>query len=315
MSRRYTVKRDASLLNYLYEIFPEQSRTGVKSYLTNGRVLVDGRKVRAHDWPLREGSVIEILSKGQSVGDEMVDKASDTVKTAGIKIIYEDEHLIVIDKRAGLPVSAKKQASGKAQESVGSILSAYIRTQKRAGLKAGTSGHDAPSKVFILHRVDVNASGLMVMAKDERTRDLMLSKWNELVQLHSYKAVVSGRPEKSEGGISTWLKEDEGGGRVISSRTEKDGQLATTTYRLLQEGKKTSLMEFVPQSRRKHQIRVHASYELGTPIFGDSRYGSSESFKGKIALHSETLVIKNPYGGRIMEFHSPMPESFSKLIK
>ena len=197
MSRRYTVKRDdVSLLNYLFELFPEQSRSSVKSYLTNGMVLVGGKKVRSHDWPLRKGDAIDILSKGESMGDRMMDSALEKVNEAGVTIVYEDDHLIVIDKRAGLPVSAKKSASGKAQDSVGSILTDYMRSQKRAGLKAGVSGYDAPSKVFIVHRLDVNASGLMILAKDERTRDLMLSKWSETVLRHGFTAVVSGRADK-----------------------------------------------------------------------------------------------------------------------
>lgn len=337
MAQIHTAKQDASLLTFLFETYPESSRTQVKSYLTSGRVMVNGQKVTAFDWPLRAGDRVEIIPKGASIANEMKNEAVDGLAKKGINILYEDDHIIVVTKRAGLPTIAPK--SGAHEANLYSILMDYMHTGKAADRKAAGMSKKGRGKivaqnpdmaavvyrkarVFIVHRLDRDTSGVLLFAKDERTKDLLQSKWSELVLERRYVAVVEGRPQKEEGRIESWLSENDKSLKVVSSPTDNGGQKAVTRYRLLDCMKNLSVMEFELETGRKNQIRVHCSQVLGCPVVGDEKYGASSRFVVKspnglscrrIALHATSLVFRHPFGGEVMSFDSPVPEEFSRL--
>ena len=138
MAQRFTVPRDSSLLECLFELFPQQSRTGVKAYLKDGRVIVNGVNRTAFDWLLKKGDTIEILSKGASIGRDMKEDADSLLRREGISIVFEDAHLIVIDKNAGVPVNSPKNSdSGRRAKSVQSLMTDYMHTEKRANGERG----------------------------------------------------------------------------------------------------------------------------------------------------------------------------------
>lgn len=314
MAQRFTVAGDSTLLNCLFELFPGQSHTGVKAYLKDGRVIVNGENRTAFDWPLKAGDTIEIISKGASIGRDMKLGATEILQKKGIEIIYEDEHILVIVKNAGLPtVSTRSAKDGVREKSVYSLLTDYMHTEKRADIKAGTGDYKASSRVFIVHRLDRDTSGLLVFAKDEYTKNLMQSKWNEMVLERKYIAVVEGHLNQNEGRIESWLKENEKSLKMFSSPVDNGGMHAVTHFKVVEENKRFSFVEFELETGRKNQIRVHASDVLLHPIVGDRKYGSTLSFGGRIALHAQTLVFRNPYGGRILRFESPVPQSFERL--
>lgn len=314
MAQRFKVSHDSALLNYLFEIFPGQSRTGVKAYLKDGRVLVNGENRTAFDWPLKAGDSLEVISKGASIGRDMKVDATESLQKKGIEIVFEDEHLIVVVKNAGMPtISTRSSRESVREMSVYSLLTDYMHTEKKANIKAGTGGYKDPSRVFIVHRLDRDTSGLLVFAKDEYTKDLMQSKWSEIVFERKYVAVVEGRLDQKEGRIESWLTENEKSFKMSSSPVDNGGLRAVTHYRVTDETKRFSFVEFQLETGRKNQIRVHAADVLGRPIVGDKKYGSTLSFGGRIALHAQTLVFRNPYGGRTLRFEAPLPQSFERL--
>ena len=280
MAQRYTVSHDSSLLNCLFELFPQQSRTGVKAYLKDGRVLVNGENRTAFDWPLKAGDTIEILSKGASIGRDMKDDATSMLRREGISIIYEDARLIVIDKNAGVPVSAPKDAGGRRMKSVQSLMTDYMHTEKRANIKAGTGSYKDSSRIFLVHRIDRDSSGLMLLAKDEYTKELLQSKWSELILDLTFTALLEGCPEQESGRIETWLTENPKSLKMISSPVDDGGMRAVTRYRVIAARNRFCVTEFRLETGRRHQIRVHAAEVLGHPVAGDRKYGSAVSFGG-----------------------------------
>lgn len=314
MAQRFTVVHDSALLNYLFEIFPGQSRTGVKAYLKDERILVNGENRTAFDWPLRKGDTLEVISKGASIGRDMKIGATENLQKKGIEIVYEDEHIIVIVKNAGVPtISTRSSSNGAREKSAYSLLTDYMHTEKRANIKAGTGNYQDSSRVFIVHRLDRDTSGLLVFTKDEYTKELMQSKWNEMVLERKYVAIIEGHVPQKEGRLESWLTENEKSFKMSSSPVDNGGLHAVTDYRVIEEYRRSSMLEFELETGRKNQIRVHASEMLGHPIVGDKKYGSTLSFGGRIALHAQTLVFRNPYGGRILRFESPVPQSFDRL--
>lgn len=316
MTQKYKVAHDSTLLEYLFEIFEGQSRTGVKAYLKDERVIVNGENTTAFDAPLRKGDRIEILSKGQSIGREMKIGAKENLEKNGVRIVFEDEHIIVINKNAGLPTISPKSSGkgGRRQVSAYSLLTDYMHTEKRADIKAGTGSYKASSRVFIVHRIDRDTSGLVLFAKDEYTKNLMQSKWDEMVYERKYTAVLEGRLETESGRIESWLTENEKSLKMASSPIPVEGGLHAVSYfRVVEYRKRCTVAEFELETGRKNQIRVHASQVLKHPIIGDKKYDSGSNFGGRIALHARTLVFRNPYGGQTMRFESPIPMEFNKL--
>ena len=314
MAQRFTVSNDSSLLNCLFELFPQQSRTGVKAYLKDGRVLVNGENRTAFDWPLKAGDTIEILSKGASIGRDMKEDASSLLRREGISIVYEDAHLIVIDKNAGVPTTTQKSSrDGKRAKSVQSLMTDYMHTEKRANIKAGTGSYRDSSRVFLVHRLDRDASGLMLLAKDEYTKELLQSKWNDLVLELTFTALLEGCPEQKSGRIESWLTENPKSLKMMSSPEDDGGMRAVTRFHVADERNRFAVVEFRLETGRKHQIRVHAAEVLGHPVAGDRKYGSSVSFGGRTALHASSLTLRNPYGGEILRFSSPLPAAFGRI--
>ena len=241
MAQKFIVKQDSPLLEYLFTVFSGQSRTGIKAYLKDERILVNGENRTAFDWPLHKGDTLEVISKGVSIGREMKAGATELLQKQGIEIIYEDEHLIVIEKNAGVPtVSLKTSKDGPRVKSAHALLTDYMHTEKRANLKAGTGGYKDPSRVFIVHRLDRDTSGLLVFAKDEYTKNLMQSKWSEMVLERKSLAVVEGRLPQKSGRIESWLTENEKSLKMASSPVDNGGLRAVTHFKVLEEGKKFS---------------------------------------------------------------------------
>ena len=313
MAQRFSVPHDSSLLNCLFELFPQQSRTGVKAYLKDGRVLVNGQNRTAFDWPLKAGDTIEIISKGASIGRDMKEDAESLLGREGISVVYEDAHLIVIDKNAGVPVSATKNASGRRMKSVQSLMTDYMHTEKRANIKAGTGSYKDSSRIFLIHRIDRDASGLMLLAKDEYTKELIQSKWDELILDITFTALLEGCPEQKSGRIESWLTENPKSLKMMSSPEDNGGMRAVTRYRVTAERSRFCVAEFSLETGRRHQIRVHAAEVLGHPVAGDRKYGSAVSFGGRLALHAGSLAFRNPYGGEVLRFTSPLPAAFGLM--
>ena len=318
-----TVRENTTLLPFLLASFPDRSRTSIKEMLSKGMICIKGESIKAFDHPLKKGDKVEILPKGISVARAKKGDAVGTLSKKGVKILYEDAHIIVVDKPSGLPTIDQ---SGKRSGGISlyRLLNEYLRisaasARKEALITGGPVDRSTP-RVWIVHRIDKGTSGILLFAKDERTKDILQSKWKEMVIERKYIAYIEGYI--AEGGrIESYLKENEKSLKVTSSETPSEGaKLAVTHYTPLQHiykrgSTKTVLWtktEFRLETGRKNQIRVHAAL-IGHPVAGDYKYDAASDPIGRLALHAATLVLRNPYGPNILRFSSPLPEVFNKF--
>lgn len=265
------------------------SRTAAKSLLTHRLVYVNNRIETQHNTPIRPGMAVKVSK----------DKNRKDFSSHWLDIIYEDAYLIVIHKRCGLLSIATDPKRN--ERTAYSILSEYVRRSNRQG------------RIFIVHRLDRETSGLMVFAKDERTKFSLQDYWHRIVQDRRYIAAVEGQIDPPQGCITSWLKDN----KVYvtySSPTDNGGDYAVTHYRTLQSGPEYSLVEFKLETGRKNQIRVHMQ-DKHTPIVGDLKYGSGNNPIGRLALHAYRLAFTHPVTGENLSFSLPIPQAFKNLIK
>lgn len=320
---KIAVPRDGALLASLFELLPQQSRTSVKNMLSKGQVVVNGESVTAFDYPLKKGDTLEILPKGISIARATRTDAREQVEKAGVKILFEDEHYLVVDKPSGmLSVSTARGSSAKSghkETTLYAILNAYVKVNKRMERKedllSGREPDRSTAKIWIVHRLDKGTSGAVIFAKDERAKDILQSKWKELVAERTYIAWLEGSVEKDSGAVQSWLVESPKSLKMYSCPTEvKDGQLAITHYKVLQRTRHYTQAAFSLETGRKNQIRVHAA-DLGHPVAGDDKYGAQTDPIHRLALHAATLVFRNPYSQKMVRCHSPLPESFERFTR
>lgn len=224
-----------------------------------------------------------------------------------VQIIYEDDWLIVADKPSGLLT----MSTGKASD-----VTAY----------SILTGHFG--KIFIVHRLDRDTSGLLVFAKDEETKLSLQENWEDAVLERRYTAILEGIIEDEEGWIETWLYEnprsmkvhtyDIRKGEDINHPPRKDWQYASSHCRkkgnATADGHYYTLVEFELETGRKNQIRAHSEY-IGHPVAGDRKYGAKTNPIGRLALHAESLSFIHPWTGKTLRFTSPVPRSFKRLQK
>lgn len=320
---RYKIAHDGALLACLFEMLPQQSRTSVKNMLSKGQVSLNGQSVTAFDHPVRKGDILQILPKGVSIARATRSDAREEVEKAGVKILFEDEHYLVVDKPSGMlsvsTANGSQAKSGHREKTLYAILNAYVkvnaRMQRKEDLLTGKEPDRSTAKVWIVHRLDKGTSGAVIFAKDERAKDLLQSKWKELVLERKYVAWLEGCMEKDSGAVQSWLVENPKSLKMYAYPTEvKDGQLAITHYKLLQRSRRYTQVEFSLETGRKNQIRVHAA-QLGHPVAGDEKYGAQTDPIRRLALHAQTLVFRNPYSQKIVRCLSPLPESFDRFVR
>ena len=315
--QNYTVAHEAALLQYLFEILPGQSRTGVKNLLSKGQVLVNGQGCTAFDCPLKAGDKLTILPKGISIARSIRQDAREEVVKAGVKILFEDENYLVVDKPSGMLTVA----TGKEKNTLYSLLNAYVkvnaRMQRKEDLISGREPDRSTAKIWIVHRIDKGTSGVLVFAKNERAKDILQSKWKDQVLERKYVAWLEGSLEKDQGAVQSWLVENPKSLKMNSFQEEvKDGQLAITHYKVLgfyHRGRYPyTQVEFTLETGRKNQIRVHA-LDMGHPIAGGDKYGAETNPIHRLALHAATLVFRHPFTNKTVRIKSPLPEPFNRF--
>lgn len=227
----------------------------------------------------------------------MHSKASARHQPRGIHIIHEDRDVIVIDKPSGLLTMGTDRDKTRTAHT---ILNEYIRK----------GDPRSRNRIYIVHRLDRDTSGILVFAKSEKAKQFLQEHWDETEK--KYLAVVHGTPEPGEGTISSYLAENSAL-NVYSTKDAQKGKLSHTVYRLLQEAKDLSLLEIRLLTGRKHQIRVHMA-EQGHPVVGDPKYGrGGKSFK-RLALHAYALSFIHPFSGNQLSFQTEIPEFVGQLL-
>jgi len=275
-----TIEKESKLLDYLLSKFTKLSRNSVKNLLTNKQIVVNGKIVTKHDYMLVKGDKISFEGKKDKMG---------------LKIIYEDDLFIVIDK----PYNLLTVATDKEKEKT-----AYVEVSKYV------KQNNSKNKIYVLHRLDKDTSGVLVFCKDENVKNELQDKWNDFVLRREYNAVVEGMMHKKEGIIKSYLKE--GKNRMVYSTNERDGKLAITEYKVVKENKKYSLVDINLLTGKKNQIRVHFK-DLGNPLLGDKKYGSVCDPLKRLCLHASKLVFI--YRDKEYSFESQIPFKFQDLVK
>ncbi len=284
-------KSKSPLLAYLVETFPEFKKTKIKQMLKFGSARVNDRVVTQFDHALKAGDTVELrLDK----------KPSDWGRGSWrFPIVYEDDALIVIDKPAGLLTVATENMK---TETAYYQLNEYLK--KTASRRR--------ERVFIVHRLDKDASGLIVFAKTMAAKEFLQRHWKDVEK--KYFAVVQGVPTPETGVIDTHLKES-GAYRVYSTPPGGDSKRAVTHYKVLRKtGRRRALLEILLVTGRKNQIRVHLS-EAGHPILGDKKYGATEDPVRRLALHAFYLSFKHPLTGEQKQFKTGLPEILGRLME
>ena len=211
--------------------------------------------------------------------------------------MYEDAYLIVVEKKEGLlSVATERQKERTAQH----ILNEYVKRQHRN------------NRVFVVHRLDRETSGVMMYAKDEKTQHTLRDNWHDIVRDRRYVALVMGEMEKDQGVVQTWLTDRQL--YVSSSNYDDGGKLSITHYRTIKRANGFSMVELQLETGRKNQIRVHMQ-TLGHPVVGDSRYGCEIDPLGRLALHAFKLCFYHPVTGELMDFEIPYPTPFRALMQ
>lgn len=285
--KQYSVKKECELLSFLLETFSTQSRNSVKSLLGSHRVSVDGAPVTQFNFKLYPGDTV------------IISTSPIRKKTRShLPIIYEDDEIIVINKPSGLlSIASDKEKGSTAYR----MLSDYVQQK------------DKHNRVFVVHRLDEDTSGVLMVAKNVKIQQALQEKWNDIVSKRGYYAIVEGVMEKPSGTIKSYLKKN-AQNMMYSSKKPGDGQLAITHYKVMKSTDTYSLLDVNIDTGRKNQIRVHLG-EMGHHIIGDDKYGEPADPIKRLGLHAYELDLTHPITGKKMKFTAPTPKEFDLLFK
>ncbi|MCR5050461.1 MAG: RluA family pseudouridine synthase [Paludibacteraceae bacterium] len=303
------VAEPAQLMDFLIAKMGGMARSSVKQLLGQRRVKVGKAVQTRHDFALQPGDTVTVLSGRGNV----------ELKHPKLRLVYEDDDLIVVEKKPGL--LTVPSTPGSSETTVLSILRAYVKKQNaRAG-------------IYVVHRLDRETSGLLVFARSEELQHYMRTYWRDLVTERTYIALVEGTLNPSEGKITTWLTEDKRNAIVYSSPVDDGGDIAITNYKVLKSShgpssqerehsplkgemeRGYSLVELHLETGRTNQIRVHMASK-GCPVVGDRKYGHGNEFSpiDRLCLHAKVLEFIHPVTEQRVRFESPVPKEFMKPL-
>ena len=282
------VKEEIILMQFLLQNLRHKSRDNVKSLLRNKQVLVNGEPVTQFNHELKAGDQVAVRAE----------RKADGIVARNMRIVFEDEHIIVIDKNAGLLSMA---SDNEKYLTAYNILSNYVKQQKPS------------NRIFIVHRLDRDTSGLMMFARSEKVQSLLQRDWKHNVTARTYVALVEGEVTEPEGTVKSYIYESKA--LVMhSTRNPEKGDLAITRFRKLKSNKDYTLLEIMLETGKKNQIRLHMQ-ELGHSIAGDKKYGATTSPIGRLGLHASVLAFIHPVTGKEMRFESKVPAKFRRMVK
>jgi 23S rRNA pseudouridine1911/1915/1917 synthase len=273
----------------MFKAWPEEKKKQIRTWLKFQAVTVNGRPVSQFNHPVAIGDSVAIRS------DRFA--APKTSLPSGIKIFYEDAHLLVISKPENL-LSIASEA--EPEKTAYFQLTEYVRQAHPR----------SKERVWIVHRLDRQTSGLMVFAKTPETKEILQSRWDQFEK--KYEAVVEGRLPQDAGTLESDLDESNPF-KVFIRPASALTRHAVTHYRVLKHNRHRSLVELTLETGRRHQIRVQLS-SLGCPIIGDEKYGAKSDPAGRLGLHSSFLRLIHPMTSQELRFTSPLPKPLAKLV-
>ena len=296
----FRVEVATELMPFLLSKLGGMTRTSVKQLLSQRRVTVNAGIQTRHDTPLKAGDIVQVLQGRGNV----------ELRHPKLRIIYEDDALIVVEKKNGLLTVPYNPKSS--EMTAYSILQEYVKKQSNR------------NTVHVVHRLDRETSGVLVFAKSAELQEYMRTYWKQLVTKRTYVAVVEGHLEKKEGTITTWLTEDPHTGMVYSSPKDDGGQKAVTHYKVIKElesgvehpESESSLIELNLETGRTNQIRVHMQ-SIGHPVMGDRKYGHGNEYSpiDRLCLHAQVLEFIHPMTEKKVRFEATIPKEFTRANK
>lgn len=295
------VDQPCLLMDFLQSKMGGMAKASIKQLLGQRRVRVNNAIQTRHDTPLHKADTVTILSGRGNI----------ELRHPKLRIIYEDDALIVVEKKNGLLTVPYNPNSS--ETTALSILKEYVKKQSRQ------------QSVYVVHRLDRETSGVLVFAKSPELQEYMRTYWKQLVSKRTYVALVEGRLDKKSGTITTWLTEDNRTMMVYSSPTDDGGQKAVTHYKVIKESSLQtddtvitdaySLVELNLETGRTNQIRVHMQ-SIGHPVVGDRKYGhgNDSSPVDRLCLHARTLEFIHPMTEKKVRFEAAAPKEFTRLL-
>lgn len=280
--QNYSINKEDILINYLMSDL-KYTHKEAKKKLANGQVFVNQKQITQYNFILKINDTITITNFNSRLNDN-------------IDIIYEDKNIIVVNKPVNLlTISTNKEK----EKTLYHIVSAHLKkTNKNA-------------KVFVIHRLDRETSGIVIFAKDEKTKNLYQNNWDSFVKYRGYIALVHGEVTKKEDVIIQYLKENEN--FYVYPTNNKTGKKAITKYKVLKSNKKYSLLDIEIKTGRKNQIRV-AMKSINHSIVGDKKYGIDDKQSNIFGLHANKLIVQNPITNKMMTFKTDIPLVFENLV-
>lgn len=290
MAAPRSVEQPTPLLAWLFAAWPDAKRNTVRDWLKSRHVAVNGVVVSQFDHLLQPGDQVTIRNQPLA--------APNTRLAGGILIRHEDDAVLVIEKPPGLRSIAS-------EAEVDETAYAFLTTHVRRG------NPRSRERVWIVHRLDQETSGLMVFARSEEAKKILQDNWETVEK--KYRAVTEGAPPKDGGVFDSNLDESDRF-RVRVAPESPFTRRAITRYRVEKRGPKLALIELMLETGRRHQIRVQLG-AAGCPIVGDKRYGAKTDPIKRVALHACALRFAHPVTKQEMQFISPLPGDFGRLMK
>jgi tRNA pseudouridine32 synthase/23S rRNA pseudouridine746 synthase/23S rRNA pseudouridine1911/1915/1917 synthase len=273
---KYTTERQMGILEALQAMSPDSSKNTLKSWLKEGRILLNDQPCQDANKLLESGDTLSLARKRK-------------VLPLKIEVIYEDNDFVIIDKPQGL-------------------LSVATDTQLDRTAHAILKDH-YNQRVYVVHRLDQDTSGVMVFALNKEALEKLKVKFAKHDIQRCYTAIVEGSMDGHKGTWQEYLLEDD----QYHVRVNPEGELAITHWQIERAADKYSRLAVTLETGKKNQIRVHCAH-AGHPVIGDSKYGAKTNPIKRLGLHAHLLAFKHPTSDKWMEFRSPIPESFEKLL-
>jgi 23S rRNA pseudouridine1911/1915/1917 synthase len=289
MSAPRAVQQPESLLAFLSAAHPEVKKTTLRQWLKFGSVVVNGQLVTRGNHGLQVGDVVVIRGKDQHRADRRL--------PAGLEVLFEDPVLLVVEKPPNL---LSMGTPSQRERTVYAYLTDYVRR----------GNPRSEERVWIVHRLDRETSGVMVFARTEGAKRRLQSDWSASEK--RYLAVVEGNPPADQGLLTSHLDET-GPFKVYSAPPGPRTRPATTRYRVLKRSASLALLELTLDTGRRNQIRVQLA-DLGHPVAGDRKYQAATDPVGRLALHATSLRFQHPLNGQSLQFDSPLPAELARLV-
>ena len=282
------VTEPVELMTFLLAKMGGMSRNSIKSLLAHRQIMVNNKVTTQFNLPLQPNDLVAVTSGRGNV----------ELSHPKLKIIFEDQYLIIVEKKEGLLTVS----TGNSDETTAfSILKTHVKKSSPA------------NRIYVVHRLDRETSGVIMFAKTKEVQMILQENWHRIITRRIYVALVEGKMEKEQDTIMTWLTENEKSLKIHSSDTDNGGQQAITHYRCVKSNENYSLLEIELETGRKNQIRVHMQ-GIDHPIVGDKKYGAGISPIGRLGLHARLLAFYHPITTEVVSFETSVPRNFLNIF-